>query len=993
MADKVILRNDTIENWNKYNPILSTGEIGIEIDGTNRYKIGDGIHHWNELPYPVTDVKIVQKIGNDSTAVMSQDAVTREIKNVQIKVDNDITEQENKLETTLNSQNNKIESTLSTQDKKINDFKKTIENQINSYKPVNIQGNVNNAADEEDLTAVNGLLQLKDRNTLNGMGYIILRRDKTFVEQLTQANTIYEIRYDFDLGGENVEIPENCVLKFEGGCLKNGGISFNNTLVKCNQSQCFHNVKTKGTLLNNRVCVSWYGLFSDNPTIDCTPIVKEFIQPLNKAMFFEKGTYYFSEYHVCNSKEDTFAIIGDNENNNFGLNYKTIFKPFNNNQRYIIKIGGGVNCFGKDESIGSFTKQRGYNIKIENIHFSNDYSYRVSNIENPLTNNYSNASVDYGASLLILDVIEIGQFSFSGSPKHIPLATFGYIYECNFDFISCYGNEGKSDLPVIQIINNIDNTPISACSIKKCMFEVIVGSVFKCYNKSAVVELTIGEIYYENSIGWSSSANNTEERVDFSTINPNDYNTVPLFDLCGTIGININYFALNGSNSIYWNKYDHNEESWDGTTKDTMRSFCNFDSNNIQRVYFSIGTIVNGGWANKQYVTGGFLKSDINLKISRICEISFIPLGDAYYWFNGEDEEPKENYSYKDKSLNNLARTTYISGTGYLPSIKHSDGITYISNISGNRPIFGSNFKNNKNIKYIDITCRTQNLTQGYFSIYLALYDDVGNELKRINFVSRVVQSWDEDRRYIVRFPDIDYNSFNIIHYTTSAILIKSISFNTENNPPCLDKDEDLMSNIQGIRKQTNNGVFYNNGLGFSSTNIDVIALPYLAKKILKIELSDLFNEFIVKFGVSGHDNTIHISTFRKVNTTSEIDVRLCNINSISTVSALHYKVDNKYIIELSLSNINMQLIEGYVINFIKSKTIQCSLIDNTESEGYDVKYMPILGSVVSSIQNYSSVITGTTMFLNRDDKKIPIWWNGEKWVDAIGNNVDETSE
>lgn len=32
---------------------------------------------------------------------------------------------------------------------------------------------------------------------------------------LSEPNTIYEIRYDFDLGGETIEMKESCTLKFE----------------------------------------------------------------------------------------------------------------------------------------------------------------------------------------------------------------------------------------------------------------------------------------------------------------------------------------------------------------------------------------------------------------------------------------------------------------------------------------------------------------------------------------------------------------------------------------------------------------------------------------------------------------------------------------------------------------------------------------------------------------------------------------------------------
>ena len=39
---------------------------------------------------------------------------------------------------------------------------------------------------------------------------------------LSEANTIYEIRYDFDLNWETIEMQEGCTLKFCGGTLKNG---------------------------------------------------------------------------------------------------------------------------------------------------------------------------------------------------------------------------------------------------------------------------------------------------------------------------------------------------------------------------------------------------------------------------------------------------------------------------------------------------------------------------------------------------------------------------------------------------------------------------------------------------------------------------------------------------------------------------------------------------------------------------------------------------
>lgn len=49
---KIIMRNDTPQNWCNNNPILSKGEVGCAIDdvaGIVTFKIGDGVHHWKDL--------------------------------------------------------------------------------------------------------------------------------------------------------------------------------------------------------------------------------------------------------------------------------------------------------------------------------------------------------------------------------------------------------------------------------------------------------------------------------------------------------------------------------------------------------------------------------------------------------------------------------------------------------------------------------------------------------------------------------------------------------------------------------------------------------------------------------------------------------------------------------------------------------------------------------------------------------------------------------
>lgn len=106
--------------------------------------------------------------------------------------------------------------------------------------------------DEEDLTVTtpdkngNALIHLKDRaydeSNFSGKGYKILRKNIQTIDgvrknilnsnMINEPNTIYEIRYDFDLNDGEITIPENCVLKFNGGSLSNGTINGNYTKVE-----------------------------------------------------------------------------------------------------------------------------------------------------------------------------------------------------------------------------------------------------------------------------------------------------------------------------------------------------------------------------------------------------------------------------------------------------------------------------------------------------------------------------------------------------------------------------------------------------------------------------------------------------------------------------------------------------------------------------------------------------------------------------------------
>lgn len=62
---KIIMRNDTAENWTTKNPTLAKGEFGVEND-TNKFKIGDGATAWKELTYAGADEIVIKSIINEN---------------------------------------------------------------------------------------------------------------------------------------------------------------------------------------------------------------------------------------------------------------------------------------------------------------------------------------------------------------------------------------------------------------------------------------------------------------------------------------------------------------------------------------------------------------------------------------------------------------------------------------------------------------------------------------------------------------------------------------------------------------------------------------------------------------------------------------------------------------------------------------------------------------------------------------------------------------
>jgi hypothetical protein len=126
-----------------------------------------------------------------------------------------------------------------------------------------------------------------DTSTFSGLGYRILRKNiqsnKNILTQsmINMPNTIYEIRYDFDLNGSTINIPENCELKFVGGSLKNGTIN--------------------GNIINDYIKPEWFGAKGDGSTDDTKAIQTIINLNSKKIVFPNNRTFLVSNLYISNS--------------------------------------------------------------------------------------------------------------------------------------------------------------------------------------------------------------------------------------------------------------------------------------------------------------------------------------------------------------------------------------------------------------------------------------------------------------------------------------------------------------------------------------------------------------------------------------------------------------------------------------------------------------------------------------------------------------------
>jgi hypothetical protein len=71
MIKRILIRRDATANWHAANPVLGSGELGIEIcaDGRRKLKVGDGYTSWIEAGYLIDDEQYDEALAANEAAI------------------------------------------------------------------------------------------------------------------------------------------------------------------------------------------------------------------------------------------------------------------------------------------------------------------------------------------------------------------------------------------------------------------------------------------------------------------------------------------------------------------------------------------------------------------------------------------------------------------------------------------------------------------------------------------------------------------------------------------------------------------------------------------------------------------------------------------------------------------------------------------------------------------------------------------------------------
>ena len=226
--------------------------------------------------------------------------------------------------------------------------------------------------DEEDVTVdtigEEKILKFKDKeydkDSYSGLGRKYLRKNIIDgVNVLTQqmfsySDTRYIIQYDYDLNGNTIMIPTDCVLDFKGGSFRNGTLKLDNTTIK-SKHVAFYEINIIGIVFNSIIESGWFNFTGEYE--NDTPIFLNLIN-LPKHIHFSSGTYAVE-------LSENIMTVGCNLIGIGGNTIRPVLKIKNSDQDSRFLLGLSYNCGIQNMYLSCYHDNRVLDILRSDVYF------------------------------------------------------------------------------------------------------------------------------------------------------------------------------------------------------------------------------------------------------------------------------------------------------------------------------------------------------------------------------------------------------------------------------------------------------------------------------------------------------------------------------------------------------------------------------------------------------------------------------------------------
>ena len=219
---------------------------------------------------------------------------------------------------------------------------------------------------------------------------------------ISQPNTIYEIRYDFDLNGETVQMNEGCTLRFEGGSLNNGILKCDNTIINNANFVVLNNCSFRGTISSEYVRPEWFGAIGNGIADDSNAIISS-INSGCDVLLTDNSTYGFSTFEnvfnlngqkLYSKKKATFRYLNNwIDYNNPNTAYKWIFRFIGNS----FEINNIRFDLGKEEWVSR--------VEVSNEVYMNARNHSLANVTIRKSSNFKVCNCDFIGGINSLDIL------------------------------------------------------------------------------------------------------------------------------------------------------------------------------------------------------------------------------------------------------------------------------------------------------------------------------------------------------------------------------------------------------------------------------------------------------------------------------------------------------------------------------------------------------------------------------------------------------------